>query len=622
MSLHSTCFNTNVSKVVSSLALLLALPAVARAQSPDPIPVEPGAAPSEGTENPDSSTSPGAEPNTGAPSPERASRPGAPSTFAPLDFCAHAPNAASKDYERQRVVVLNAHVSANADAPESEVNEKGEVVGQHNVFAQVRAGELVRRGVVAGLALPRFYMAFSRQPAPAGLLGAQQVSVAEARAAAGEDDFVAYSLGCSDWLMVPSIERGPATWSKIEKEKTVVVNNKATTVKYLAYSVSAAWNVKVRLFKRAGTRFTYAMTLDGSAGGLKGMAASMASRGPEAVPLRSYASTWPTAECAVGEPVEGRPGEVARCRGVEPDFTFELPPVPADAACGADDSVGGGARAMAAAARCALDASASRAVNLLNLAEKRAFAIHSPLGARGRDLVITKGAPDGVHRGDYYVARDATESELGFARVMHVGGGGEASPSVVEFKSGDAPLGTQMYEYALMGVSFGLRPGVMLLFQHGDLKSDLAFGGDLAVGYDATRLLPWFDEMWLRTNLGYFYASPKEALFNLDLGLEGVTYFGGGLAGVLGAGFSGLFPSIKRLDPATTKDVEYSGASTGAFARLGLEYAFRPDWGMNLTAEGRTGFSKAVLESDQSVIKYDGGKLLAAAGFLSLGHTF
>jgi hypothetical protein len=560
------------------------------------------------------------EPAPPAPVPN-VDRPGVSTPAAPLDFCARRPTAGGQEYETQRVVVLNALLSESTE-PDREVGPKGELVGTHDVFARVRAGELARQAVMRGLPLPRFLMAPSRKPATAALLRQNRLSLAEARAAAGEDDFVAYSLACSDWLMIPSIERGVATWSRVEKEKTVVVNNETKQVKYIAWSASAPWNIKVLVFKRRGSDFELATTLDGSPGGLAQTAAAIAQGGGEDVAFHSYSSTWPASECSVGQAVDGQPGNLASCPAVEPELTFDLPPTPPEAACGSDDSVSRGQLAMAAVARCeALEAS-RRAVNLLNLAEKRYWAIHSSLAQRGADFVISSGNSNGVHRGDYYVARDSTQQELGFARITQVGAGGKDAPSVLKFKSGGAPVGTQMYEYALMGVQFGLRPSSALLVSHGDLSSKLAFGGGATIGYDLTRRLAWFDEVWARTNIGYLYASSQERLLTFDLGLDGTTYFGGGLAGIIGLGFSAWFPQIERVDAATTKAVEYSGTSAGGLARIGLEYAFSPDWCVNVGADGRMGLSKAELKNDASLVKYDAGSLLAASGYVALAHTF
>jgi len=548
-------------------------------------------------------------------------RPGVATSDAPLDFCAHRPRGGSEEYETQRVVVLNAFVSESSE-PERELGPSGELIATHDSFTQVRAGELARQVIMQGLPLPRLLVAFARKTATAALLGQNRLSLAEARTAAGDDDFVGYSLGCSDWLMIPSIERGAVVWSRVEKEKTVLVNNKTQTVKYMAWSASSSWNVKVRVLKRTGGNFELATTLDGSPGGLAQAAAAIARDGGENMAFHRYASTWPTAECVIGEPVDGQPGNLASCRAVEPELTFELPPTPPDAACGSDDSVNGGERAMAAVARCNALESGRQAVNLLNLGEKRFWAIHSSLARRGPELVISSGHADGVHRGDYYVARDAGERDLGFARVTLVGAGGKDAPSVLKFKSGGAPVGTQMYEYALMGVQFGLRPSTAMLFSHGDLSSTVAFGGGATVGYDLTRRLAWFDEVWARANFGYLYAASDERLITFDLGLDGTTYFGGGLAGVIGAGFSVWFPTIERTDASMSKALEYSGRSVGGVARVGLEYSFSPDWCVSLGADGRMGLSKAELESDVSSLKYDAGSLLAASGSLALGHTF
>ncbi|HYQ43756.1 MAG TPA: hypothetical protein VER11_17370 [Polyangiaceae bacterium] len=554
-----------------------------------------------------------------SPAAHEVNRPGTPSGDAPLDFCANRPDPKSLIYQRQRVVVLNALVGSGTDAPETEVDNNGAKIGSHQVFQEVHAGELFRPVMMGHLPLPRLFMAFSRPAAPSALLSATKVSIAEAQAAAGNDDFLSYSLGCSDWLIVPSIERGDATWQKVEKEKTVVVNGTSTTVKYLAWTVNARWITKARLFQRDGDGFRYVKTFDADRGVVGGAAVDMSRGGGEDQPLHRYLSTWPTPDCTVGAPQDGRAGSVGQCTAVEPVLTLGI--APAELAGGScdNDAVSGGASAMLDVARCAITGAASSAGKAIAFEEKQQWSIHAPLGARGAERVIPVGVPEGVHRGDYYVAKSVPG---GYARVSRVGQGGMASPSTLKFKSGNPPLNTQMEELPLLGVQFGLRPGVLFLFSRGDLESKFAIGGEATVGYDLTRFLTWSDEVWARINVGYFHGSKDEAVVDIDAGFEGIGYFGGGVSSIWGIAYSALIPSLTRFDSLAAKDVTYSGASSGMLARLGLEFAFSPDWNMAITGEGRYGFNKADLKNEkESAAIYDGGHLAAVGGFLYVGHT-
>lgn len=574
-----------------------------------PSSVEPAAAPeaSAATDNP--------------PSPTRTvDRPGPPSQDAPLDFCANRPDPNSKVYQRKRVVVLNAYVGASSDAPEVEVNKDGVTIGNYEVFHAVHAGELFRPAMLNYLPLPRLFVAFSRKPAGAELLAKDKISLSEAQSAAGDDDFLSYSLVCSDYLVVPSVERGDATWRKVEKEKTVVVNGTSKTVKYLAWSVSAGWVTKARVFLHEGDGFRLVNTLDSDRGIFGGAAVGMSAGGKEDQPLHRYLSTWPTEECSVGSPRDGQAGTVSQCHAVEPVLTVGVTPEAlAGPSCENDGAVNEGPSAMAAVARCAITSAASHAGKAIAFQVKDYWKIFAPLGVRGAERVIPVGVPEGLHRGDYYVA---TSKPGGYARVTRVGQGGNTSPSTIKFKAGDAPVGTPMIEKPLLGVQFGLRPGMMFLFSRGDLQSHYAIGGEGTVGLDLTRFLSWSDEVWARVNVGYFRGSHEEGLIDIDAGFEGIGYFGGGVSSILGLGYSALIPSLTRFDPVTRKDVAYSGVSSGVLARLGLEFAFSPDWNMTITGEGRYGFNKADLKNEkESTAVYDGGHLATVGGFLYLGHT-
>ncbi len=547
-------------------------------------------------------------------------RPGPPSPDAPLDFCANRPDPKSLVYQRQRVVVLNPIVGSSTDEPEIEINDNGDQIGTHHVFQQVHAGELFRPALMSYLPLPRLFMAFSRKPAQASLLTATTISLAEAQAAAGDDDFLSYSLGCSDYLFVPSVERGGATWHKVQKEKTVVVNGTSTTVKYLAWDVNAKWTSQVRVFKRDGAGFHFEQTFDTHLGIFGDTAVGMSNSFGEDQARHRYLSTWPTAECNAGAPSDGVAGSVGRCNAVEPMLTLGISPAElAGPSCDNDGAVGGGPAAMAAVARCAITGAGNGAGKAFAFQEKQKWAIHAPLAARGEERVIPVGVPEGVHRGDYYVAAGKPG---GYARVSRVGQGGDASPSALRFKAGDPPLGTEMEEKPLLGVQFGLRPGALVLFSRGVWKSKFAVGGEATLGYDLTRFLSWSDEVWTRVNVGYFAGSKEGGVLDIDAGFEGINYFGGGVSSIWGIGYSALIPSLTRFDPVVAKDVTYSGVSSGALARLGLEFAFSPDWNLTLTGEGRYGFNKADLKNDkESTAVYDGGHLAAVGGFLYVGHT-
>jgi hypothetical protein len=290
---------------------------------------------------------------------------------------------------------------------------------------------------------------------------------------------------------------------------------------------------------------------------------------------------------------------------------------------------------MMAVARCTAASDAESLVRLLQRDAKRfrPWTEYARLVSVSGDAESNDGIPlgreDGVQRGDIYVAEsDGSNGDghaLGYARVVRLGPGGSAggaSPSLLKFKSGEAPPGSRMTEYAVMGVQFGLRPGVLLLGAKGKLSTTLAYGAEVSAGWDLTRHVPLLDEFWARVNLGYFKGAASEGFLDIDAGLDTVSILGGGFASLFGAGLSGLVAASSQRDAMTGAEVSLSGGNLGVFGRAGLEYSFGPDWGANFVAELRSGLSSATLKSDKSLMRVDGGPLAGGLALLTVGHTF
>ena len=547
------------------------------------------------------------------------SRPGAASPDHALDLCALKPGESKTRYQYQRVLFMNPLVAAGMDAAEVEQDDKGITVGTYETLKGIKAGELLRLIVAKQFPMQRLYTVYSPAVATDALLAKHDLSSADLADVTGGDSFATYSAACADWVAVPRITRTGATWRKVKKTKTVVDKNGSHSVEYMAWDLSVGVKVEVALFKRSGSGFTQYKVLDSA--GFGGIFANGAAAEPRTIAFHQYASTWPDSSCQIGTPSDGHPGAIVSCPAVDPKLSTELDgDVTASSSCaGVDDSVGA---PMDRIARCAVTSSGEAALKMVQLhAKEDPWGMFTELKPEVRMAI---GAREGAKRGDWYLATptDAKESTA-FLRVVRLGPGGDdgdANPSQLKFRGGDAPVGSRLKEYPLLGVHLGVRPAVMFLAKKGKLDTNLGYGGSATVAYDLSSAISIFDEFWIRGDVGYLRGSSNEGFFLVDAGPEGVHYLGGGLAVVYDLAFSALVAD-KSVNVAGQNQT-WSGVSAGAAARLGLDYAFSPQWDLALAAEGRTGFSSAKLKNDKAPgTIVDAGSLLGAVGLLTVGHT-
>ncbi len=208
---------------------------------------------------------------------------------------------------------------------------------------------------------------------------------------------------------------------------------------------------------------------------------------------------------------------------------------------------------------------------------------------------------------------------------MELGPGGEDGPrrpSRVKFKTGDADVGSRMTEYPLMGVHVGAHPAFMYVVANGDLQSNVGYGGIASISYDASSYIPLLDEFWARADIGYLGGTSGEGFVPIDLGAQAGDYLSSGLTLNVGLGFSALIVS-KEMKTALGQEENFSGASSGVFARGSISHAFSPDWDVALGLEARSGFSNATLKNDKYPgVSVNAGPMTGALAMLSAGHTF
>lgn len=556
------------------------------------------------------------------PQPSASLRVGPPSTAKALDLCALKSRAPEGTYQVQRVIFMNPLVDGNVVAAEPETDAKGNPVGSHTTLATINAGELTRLLFAAKFPMQRLYTVYSPALANAALFEKAALSSTDLAEVTGGDDFVAYSAGCADWILVPKVGRTSSGWQKVKRTKTVVVGKTTKKVEYLAWDFSVNFELELALFKRGSQgAFTKYKVLSSS--GAAGIFAGGGVGEPQSVPFHDYASTWPEASCSVGQPQDGQPGGIASCQSLEPRLSAELEPNAASSLCDdVDDAVGS---PMTKIAGCGVAREMERAVRVLQLhAKQDPWGMFTKLGPA---LGISLGQREGAKRGDYYVAASPTgRGSSGFARIVSLGPGGEdgtRQPSRVKFKTGDGDVGSRMTEFPLMGVHVGAHPALIYVLANGDLKTSFGYGAMLSLSYDASSYIPLLDEFWARADLGYLSGTSNEGFVPINLGVQAGHYVSSGLTLNVGFGLSALVVSKQLTTNLLGQEESLSGTSGGLYARGGIAHAFSPDWDVALGVEARTGFSNTTLEND----KYPGltvnaGPMTGALAMLSAGHTF
>ncbi|HOU89758.1 MAG TPA: hypothetical protein PLU22_01870 [Polyangiaceae bacterium] len=153
-----------------------------------------------------------------------------------LDFCRLAPAESTGSYVRQRLVMFDVGGEAVTNQPESEVNERGELIPgvEHHVFEAAHVHEHFREVFGTTFPMERFYTVKARVSAPTTLARRPSISHAEMIRASAVDPFAAYSIACSDWVIAPRVVRKEARWTKVKKKKVV----EGREVEYQAWDVS------------------------------------------------------------------------------------------------------------------------------------------------------------------------------------------------------------------------------------------------------------------------------------------------------------------------------------------------------------------------------------------------
>lgn len=572
---------------------------------------------------------------------------------APMDFCALEPKPDDDAYQIQRVIMLDVAEDPSLEkGPELELVQRGDKVEKvpRTIFQQIIPHEHAREVLFTVFPMKRHHLILAKATPDAVLASKQPLELDRAREMLAADRFASYSVGCTDWLVAPSMSRREAQWTQVKRQKTVVdAQGVSQQVEYDAWDLSVKFDLRMEIYRRDGEQLVHHATIEGSNGGLR----AVTNQDAQAM----AAGSWPEIQGSVSVglpfdcplPAEGATSVgFSTCGGVSIKLMVDGPSAMGRGqksgpyCANLDDSVSRGEEGMRDVAKCVLRQQVENATQEIQLEAKKVcgWRLYSELVAvpGGKKRGVSMGRHEGARRGDYYIARKSGSSanaqcvegkEIGFARITKLGPGGEegeASPSVVAFRAGNAPVGTHMTEYAMHGARLGLEPKVGFVFVKGDLQSTVVGGAVLRLGYDLSRFIPVFDEVWSVGGIGYLRGANRETYVTYDVGIELDQYvlkrwavFAG-----LGAGGTSVFKKVANATEGATGDVLLGGGVFAMYVRGGPEVVIRPDWHLRFLLEFRSGLHRATLDNEEDAPgqMLNGGPLLGLSAGISAAHTF
>ena len=492
-----------------------------------------------------------------------------------LDFCALSPRTGAK---KERVVVL-------APSGTRALEEDASLAG-------VDAGRLVREVFPARFALDRFHNVTTAMAAKEGWEDRESLTLSEVRAFVGEASeskdspsarlerekrFLDYSLGCTDWLVVPTV-------TSHESKPSFTMNG------------------SVAVFRRHGDDFDRATMASETVPMLRGAVApakeSSASR-------PSYISGLPLMRCLVGKPGTGTDAAMglADC-GKLGEVTIEQ-------AFGDRDESTSLACAKAHDEHTPASALATTTCDIRKRSQELALAFHEDLRKLDAWLppaqlmpafvpAMAFGRSERVRLGDAFEVRDGRDQRIGFYTVARVGPGGsegELDPTLLQRRLGDAPAGSRLERYRRAGLVLEPYVSAAMLMGGGtttvetptssqdfDLPGPL-FGGGISLGYDISSLVSWGGTS-VRAGAGILTGSGLNTnltLIPIDMWLEHALYDSRRLTLSVGLGGGVQLGSVTLL--TATDDginpMQLSSFQYGPLAKIGVHIMLTPAIGVS-----------------------------------------
>ena len=508
--------------------------------------------------------------------------------------------------------------------------------GQVNDDARLRAGDgasVIRRVFGGRFATDRFHNVLGSFPGKKGWEDRTWLSLSEVRSFVGEahadgdasEDahvereraFVDYSLGCADYIVVPSIRAHETRWEGPRGDGR-------------SPSLAFAMDGVLGVFRKHGDAFERIALLKASVPSFTEPNApdprqiEMAA----ATVVPRYVSAIPDSACVAGKhPVDGVAALGACSSDEAPGALAERRADPCggslDESRPAEDRLASSVTCMVR--RRALELARafeedSRTIDRFGLfAIARPYTPPSPASLPSFPL----GRAEGVKVGDAFEVLDSNRRRTAFLKVVHVGPGGAAGatePSVLTARLGEAPDGARLDVYHRLGVVVAPYAAVaMLTYCDGNTRvqsglasqdftlPDAMFGGGATIGYDVSSIVH-SSESYVRVGAGIFTGNglnTSARLVPIDLWLEKGFDLARRLTLVTAVGGTLQLGSVDLLTslPPATDVLHVSSATYGPAVRLGLDVLLHPDWSLRLEAAARMPLNSAsYAESDGKAI--------------------
>jgi hypothetical protein len=513
-----------------------------------------------------------------------------------LDFCALP----SKEGTRKERVVLF------APSGTSQVNDDAEV-------RAVDGARLVRDVFTARFATGRFHNVLASFAGKRGWEEQPSLSLAEVRAFSREarnegrvehdarvereKPFIAYSLECADYVVVPSIR------------------SHETKPKELSLGLGGALGV----FRREGEWFKRIALLSATVPASADVTSDVdrvATARTEATVLPKHISAVPDPKCV---PAKATPEGLAAC-GTKGEGTVE------QARGGLDERLGAvctKARAgstpdderSSLSVQCEVRTRAYELARALQEDSRKVDGWHlfGVVAHRESPASFSLGRDEGVKVGDAFEVRDGRNERVAFFKAVRIGPGGAAGEqdhSLLVARSGEAPEGARVDAYPQLGLVIAPYASFALLtYSYGTTRvrsgsafqdftlPEAVFGGGATLGYDLSSLLGW-TETYARVGAGVFVGSglnTSATLVPLDLWFEKGFYLARrlSLAAAIGGTLQLTSVNVLTAIPPIAEDLHVASTMVGPAARLGLDVMLHPDWSLKVEAAARVPLNSA-----------------------------
>ena len=558
-----------------------------------------------------------------------------------LDFCALAPRKDTTRFVKQRLVLFAPADASKVDAADASVAHIGGARHAREVFA-------------ARFALDRFHNVVSTSALKGAWARAATVSVAEVRAelatqqqtasashddqAAREAEFVSYSLGCSDWVAIPVVDKSEAKWEERE-----VADKKGNKKKVQVFSMTL--DGAIGIFKREGDQLRLVQTLDAHVPSLVDMATdatagsipdvnlsfdgkTLLSTAAKAAKLPAWVSALPDAKCALAHAGVDVAPELASCakegKASAALAASSIDERASDICKKADDEKASPDERKSAMVTCEVRARSFQLARHLQTDARsvEGWKLFAPLQTGTHEdksePAISLGKDEGVKVGYGFTVRGPDGDRAAYFKATHIGPGGEAGiedPSGMSLRLGEAREGAKLEEYPLMGITLTPFAGVIFVGGNsgtvaeassaGNVKytvPSLAAGGGASVGYDLSGLLG-MTETYVRVGGGAYAgvsggSFTKLTLIPMDVTFEKGFYLGSVTTfyAALGAGATKVM--VETQDTPAGPGQKLSATLTAATLRLGFDFLFSPVVALRVETVARYHFSAAAYEED------------------------